>query len=840
MPSLPAASRGLRELLALRPAVPAAALFILGIVLHRIAPHLALVWIGLATLVTVAAVLQLKRSRISSILLAMGLVLAGLASAQLYAFQFPQNGIGAFAGDEQRLADVELEVVTPPRVLTDPFNPSRAMPPKQVLTARVMRLKTWSGWVETSGDMLVQITQPHPQLQARQHIHALGMLQRPAPAMNPGQFDWAHYYRDQRILASFQIPEASNIHILDDGQRSVLDKLREHARRLLALGFPAERALDHALLRALMLGDPDPQLRDVQEQFQRTGTSHHLAISGMHVAVLGGFVLLTCRLLCISPRKAALIALCCVLVYGAAALPSPPVVRSVLLCAAVGFGFVSRRSVDAMQLLAVCVIAMLIYRPMDLYNAGFQLSFGTVLGLILFTEPVLECMSGFRDRDVVIAQSFAAPNKWNLFARWADRKVATSFAAAFVAWLVSMPLIAVHFEQLNPWAVLFSLLLAGFVLIALVAGFCKVLLSLLWPGLASHWAWIAIWPTVWMRKTVEWLASWPRSDVPLPPPPIWLIVAYYGFLLTMLIPLKRTSAIWLLRVLRAAMVVALLWLPYQFDLARRKPPTGSTRITLLAIGAGQCAVVEPPGGRVVLFDAGSNSLNDLVNKCLGPFLRTRGCTNVDSIFLSHADYDHISAVAEVTGAYDVREVLTGAHFADHAHATAPGERMLRTLDELQRPPRVLEPGQRIPLARDTSVEVLWPPTAPPDHLATNDAALVVKLTHAGKSILFTGDIEDAAMRGLLAGDRAKLKSDVLVAPHHGSSESMTAAFVAAVDPQVIVSSNDRSLSRKQVDFEAMIGTRRLLRTHTSGAITIEMSEDGKLTVTPFLQSPPAR
>jgi competence protein ComEC len=244
------------------------------------------------------------------------------------------------------------------------------------------------------------------------------MLQRPAPAMNPGQFDWAGYYRDQRILASLQVPQASNIRILHGDGPGPLGRLREHARRLLAAGFPAERALDHALLRALLLGDPDPQLRDVQDQFQRTGTSHHLAISGMHVAVLGGFVFLVCRLLLLSPRTTAVVVVGFVVLYGIVALPSPPVVRSVLLCVAFGVGLASRRSVDALQLLAACVLAMLIYRPLDLYNAGFQLSFGTVLGLILFTRP-----RGRDDRPARPGRGrravVPAPTRW-LARPWAD------------------------------------------------------------------------------------------------------------------------------------------------------------------------------------------------------------------------------------------------------------------------------------------------------------------------------------------------------------------------------------------------------------------------------------
>jgi competence protein ComEC len=832
------ASRGTRFSVALRPALPAAGLFIAGVLLHPAAPTYPPIWIGVCFVLAVAGWATLKREKLSTALLGCALIAAAIAAGQLYAFQFGPDDVSAFASDETRLAWLEMDIITPPRELTDPFNPGRAIPPKQVATARVTRIKTWSGWTEATGDMLLQVIQPHPRLQVNQHIRALGMLQRPAPAMNPGQFDWAAYYRDQRILASFQVAQADNIEILSTNGVTPVDWIRAHARRLLAAGFPADRALDHALLRALLLGDSDPQLRDVQEQFQRTGTSHHLAISGMHVAVLAAFVFIICRLLCLPPRLTGTIITILVVLYGVAALPSPPVVRSILLCAAVGLGIVSRRSIDALQLLCVCMLAMLIYRPPDLYNAGFQLSFGTVLGLILLTPNVERIFQGFRDRDVMIARSFQPPTRWSIVIGWFDVTLTKALSAGIVAWLVSMPLICWHFEQLNPWAIPASLLLGVVVFVALVLGFVKILLTLLLPSLAGLWVTLTVWPVWLMRLTVDWLARWPRSDIPLPAPPVWLIVAYYAALLTLLIPFKRASAVWFWWIVRGGLLVALLWLPYESNLARRTPESGSTRITVLAVGAGQCAVVEPPSGRVVLLDAGSLSLSDLMNKCLGPFLRHAGCTNIDSVVLSHADLDHISAAADVAQGYQAHEILTGEHFARHARETAPGEHLLRRLDQIQRPPRILDPGQRIPLARDTAIEVLWPP-ADHESFAGNDLALVLKVTHAGRSILFTGDIEDAAMRELLR-EPAKLKSDVLIAPHHGSSEALTAEFVEAVNPSAIVSSNDRTLTRKQVHFEGLIRNRPLFRTHTSGALTIDVGEDGSLKVSPFLPSAPTR
>ena len=154
------------------------------------------------------------------------------------------------------------------------------------------------GWRDASGEILVSSIRRTKNSRSARRIRVLGMLQRPPPAMNPGQFDWAAYYREQRILASIQVPHAdAAIEIIStrpavapgDGARSRSRGCSPPAsRRAIARSRAAPR---------LVLGDSDPELRDVQEQFRRTGTSHHLAISGMHVAVLGGFVYGVCRLL---------------------------------------------------------------------------------------------------------------------------------------------------------------------------------------------------------------------------------------------------------------------------------------------------------------------------------------------------------------------------------------------------------------------------------------------------------------------------------------------------------------------------------------------------------------
>jgi competence protein ComEC len=186
--------------------------------------------------------------------------------------------------------------------------------------------------------------------------------------------------------------------------------------------------------------------------------------------------------------------------------------------------------------------------------------------------------------------------------------------------------------------------------------------------------------------------------------------------------------------------------------------------------------------------------------------------------------------------YEVREVMTGGRFREHAQSSAPAEALLKTFDALDIPPQIVQPGQHIELGRGAELEILWPPTTGPA-LSSNDSAVVAQLRYAGRSILITGDIEEPAEKELIKSPDP-LRADVLIAPHHGSSEITTAAFVRAVRPSYILSSNDRSLSGKQKRFEHLIGDIPLFRTNRCGAITVHIGKDGTIRVETFLKPQP--
>ena len=813
--------------------LPAAATALIGgIALFRILPTLPGVWLLLA-LACASAAWFVRNAVAATALLLIAILLVGTSLAQRARYRFAADDIAGFAGDSRRLCEIELKLNESPRVVVQNFGQAHPLPPKQTVIADAVGVKTWNGWQPATGRVLVQIAEPHPLLASGQTVRALGLLDRPAPAMNPGQFDWADYYRQGRVLTSLHINHAKNLWIVNRDPPSLHSRWIAWTRSMLAEGFEADQKLDFALLRALVLGDPDPALSDVQDQFRATGTSHHLAVSGMHVAIVGGLVFLLMRLARVGPRAAWTAALLVVLAYGWAALPSPPVVRAVLIWVAFGVAVLGRRSVRFLHLMAATAIVMLILQPLDLLNAGFQLSFGTVLGLILLAGPMAR-LFGAKDSSQELLLERRDDHPIVRAAAKIDQQIILVLAASLTAWLVSMPLIAMHFEQLNPWAVFAGILLSPVVIVALSFGVLKIPLTAVWPTAAWLWADVARWPIAFMRWCVAKMSHWPYADVPLPAPPAWVTVLFYVALVLALWNLRPGVKV-LSRLGFLLAMAALLILPYRTQAVQKSDPS-SLRVTVLAVGAGECVVVEPPNKRVTLIDAGSDSLADPVRKVIAPFLRSRGITAIDTIVITNGDADHFGAVAELAGAYDVRQVLTAEGFEKLVARDSAGGELLQTLHDLQCPIGHLSPGQHVPISTDAAFDVLWPPKSALE-MESNNQSLVLKLSYGKRSLLFTGDVIDKAMAALLESPAA-LKADVLVAPHHGSSELSTPKFVAAVDPAAIVSSNDWTLTQKQVDFEKMIGKRPLLRTNRSGAITIELSTGGQVAVVPLLGPQP--
>ncbi len=819
--------------LARRPALFAAALLAAGIAAHSLLPVAPLIWLILLTMLIVVATIS-HRAMISSLCISLAIMIAGVAAAQIASTAFPGNHIGLFTSDEPCLASLELKITDTPRLI--PSEGPRPGSGRQFAHATVTSAKTWRGWEPVSGEITFSLAQMEPRLVAGQHIRAVGTLERPAPPQNPGQFDWEDYYRRQRVLAEMHVNRTCDLTIVNGSSEAPLTHVRERAREWLRAGFPAQQKVDRELLVALIFGDRDPAMRKVEDDCNATGASHLLASSGLRIGMLMGLVFFLCRLLRLRPQLTLLLITSAVILLSLVMVPNAQALRPILACCAVGIGLCLRRSIDSIQLLGLAALALLVYRPLDFYSAGFQLTFVVVLGLLVLTPPFYRiARQRFSDPDMEVLLQIGRLSLRQRCWRWLRNRVIELAVAGIVAWAVSLPLVAYHFEQINLWSVPVDLVLLPVTLAALILGFIKIVFTAVLPFTAPMWAAIAEVPLWILRHGASWATHLPGADIPITRPPLWWILLFYllliAFCAVMLAPQTRARVRVATRFGLAGAWGMSLLLPMRVGFSPQGGAGDELRIIVLSVGAGQCIAVEPPGGGIVFIDAGSSTLSDPLRTVIAPFLRHEGRSSVDEIFLSHGDFDHISAAEGIMASYHPRELITSPGMPRHADASSTCRRLLTALHQSHHDPRLAAMNDEFDFGGGARAQIIWPP--PKSSMDSNNAALVLRVTFGGRSILFPADIQAPAEAELLEHPE-KLQSDILIAPHHGSAEFTTKAFVAAVNPKVIISSNAHRLTSKQRSFEQTIDARRLYRTGQCGAVTVTIARNGSIKVQPFM------
>src|SRR5260221_11041969 len=183
----------------------------------------------------------------------MGRGLGGKRVRQMGDYPYPTKDTIAYPTETAGRAEVKMKIKQPPRLITQDSPGGRPLPPRQVTAGVVKRVKTIDGWRETSGNILLQVSPPNADLAFGQRVAVLGMLARPAPAMNPGGFDWARYFREQRIPVSIAAPQPENERILAAGGFPPIPWLRRRAPAAPAKGFRKSQSTHQALLRSLTL-----------------------------------------------------------------------------------------------------------------------------------------------------------------------------------------------------------------------------------------------------------------------------------------------------------------------------------------------------------------------------------------------------------------------------------------------------------------------------------------------------------------------------------------------------------------------------------------------------------
>lgn len=256
------------------------------------------------------------------------------------------------------------------------------------------------------------------------------------------------------------------------------------------------------------------------------------------------------------------------------------------------------------------------------------------------------------------------------------------------------------------------------------------------------------------------------------------------------------------------------------------PPPGELQCTFIAVGHGSAALLELPGGRTLLYDAGRLGPSQIAGRLLCDVLWERGLRRIDDVVISHADVDHFNALPLLLERFSIGAIHAPQALLDSREPSV--EALLDAVAAAGVPIEPIDAGTRLDEAEAVEIRVLHPPagsmTSPAARGESDNASSVVLLVVAHqRRILLSGDLEGAGLERLTAGE--PLPCDVVLAPHHGSPRSNTSQWAAWCRPQwAIVSSGRANRQQLEAVYES-VGARVLL-TEEHGAITVVVDPDG--------------
>jgi competence protein ComEC len=623
-----------------------------------------------------------------------------------------------------------------------------------------------------------------PRVRAGERWRFTVRLRRPHGSANPHGFDYEAWLLDRGVRATGYVrPKSDRERLSERVPGYAIDRLREAVREKFRVVLPDHRYA--GVLVALAIGDQRAIDPGEWQLFARTGVSHLMSISGLHVTMIAGLAAVLVSFcwrrsevlaLALPAQKAAALAgVLAALAYCLVSGFAIPAQRTLYMVGVVAAALWIGRAANASRVLAAALVLVLALDPWAVLSPGFWLSFAAVA--VIF----------------YVGASRTARAHW--LAQWGR-----------VQWAVTVglvPLLLAIFQQVSlvsPIANAVAIPVVSLVVTPLVLA--GAALPVAWPLEIAHAILEAL---MW---TLGWLAGLSVAVWQQHAPPVWTL------------PLALAGVAWLLvpRGVPARWLGLVLLVPL-FTAGPRGPRPGDLWITVLDVGQGLSVLVRTER-HALLYDAGPafNAFSDSGSRVVLPYLRGEGISRLDALVVSHDDGDHSGGTASILDAIPVgllwSSLSSGHALLETATWRAPctaGRRWVWDAVSFA----FLHPREEALSGRSARA---------------NSRSCVLRIEARGGRVLLTGDIEMATERELLQRAPALLNAEALLVPHHGSATSSSPEFVKQVAPRYAIFSagyrNRFGHPRESVLSRYREAGSELLRTDTGGAIRMRLEPEG--------------
>lgn len=584
----------------------------------------------------------------------------------------------------------------------------------------------------------------------------------PLPA-NLGQFN-ERVYNYARGIKWYQSGES--VQVLEKNFNLFLkwqNKIKEMWIKGISKVVPEDKI---GFFESVLLGEKRNLDSSQKILFQIMGCSHILAISGLHLSIMGGGLLKILQRLSVPFWAAGSISMIAMILYGGLTGSGAAVMRAAIMFSVWIGALIWKRTYDFLSSAALACILLLIKSPLYLYDSSFLLSFGAILGLGL-VQPALFSKKTQRGKKTL------------------GEKIKKLFMdgikGGIAVWAVLLPMMMYFFYEISVFGIIINLLVLPTAGILLISGCAGSLLGMCGitplgklvtaPALLILEAYISVGKAIQNIPFAVWITGKPA---------LWKCVCYYMFLILLLCvknckkSSKRRKTFWS-GIWIASLLLLCVKLPWEIR-----------DITFLDVGQGDCICIHTGNRSCFLIDGGSSSVSGVGKYRILPFLKACGIQEIKGIFVSHTDLDHISGIQEILESVARKETQIKLERLFLSECEEKKEK----LEELEKKGKkagckavYIKKGTKIREGK-VQLECLAPDRK---DLECNEGSQAFCMTKGSLKVLFTGDIEGEGENELFQEIKARGEEyDVLKVAHHGSKNSTKEEFLEIVNPKASV------------------------------------------------------
>ena len=659
---------------------------------------------------------------------------------------------------------------------------------------------------------LINVKKDNEKLEYGDQINFVGEFLEPDGKRNYGGFDYSLYLKTQKIFGTFNV---QNFKIISKNNGNKIQKnimnFKQYVKETLRKYLNKDEA---ELGIGLVIGDRTGISKEVENDFKDSNLTHMLAVSGSHftyIILAVGYVNKMIK----RNRLGKIIVIIVIILFMNLTGNTASVARSGIMAIMMVIASLFYRRADIWTSMSVAIIFQLISNPYIIFDVGLQLSYGGVIGIVLFNEKLTELfIKYFNKKETKIKQY-----------------IITAISVTLSANIIIIPIMLLNFNTLS-FSFIISNLLAGpllgvIVIFAFILLFASLLLgSLLKPLFSVLNLLISM-----LINIAHICANLPFSKVYMPTPNILLVIIFYVCLAVKIYGYKKEKYI-------NVILIIIIIFNFYFPILNLK--VKDLEINFIDVGQGDSTLIRV-NNKSILIDGGGSafeSKSDVGEMTLLPYLLDRGLISIDYVIVSHFDADHYKGLIYVVENLKIKNIVIstlGQESNDFNEFIALVRKKNINILEVNM-------GDILKIGK-AKMEVLYPNKEPINDNVKNNNALVFKFIWNDFSILFTGDIEEVAEEKILSiykNNLEKLQSTVLKVAHHGSKTSSTNSFLEAVNPQIAligVGKNNKFGHPNQGVIDRLNNLNcKIYRTDEMGEISISIKNSNKISIFSMVHS----